>query len=124
MPFASNQAMNPEICFRGMGSSDALAALVGKKALGLSKFHGGILACRAVIEARRAAFHARVEVHVPGSEVIAGQALAEDAYLAVRAAFQAARRRLEDYVRVRHGFTKVHPPRVRLGAALLQRRSS
>ena len=66
-------------------------------------------------------FHVRVDLKVPDSEIVANREPSEhhaheDVYVAIRDAFDAVRRQLEDYVRRRRGVVKEHeaPPHGRV----------
>jgi ribosome-associated translation inhibitor RaiA len=74
------------------------------------------MSCHVVVEAsanrhRQGHLYAvKVDVRVPGDEVFAGEHhRSQDIELAVRGAFDAIGRRLEDYVRRRRGQVKQHP---------------
>lgn len=110
-----------QVTWRGMAESDALATLIRTRFVKLYRFHRRILGCRVLIEQPHHHQHAgehvrvRIDLSVPGQELVVDRepaegAAHEDAYVAVREAFNAMRRQLEDYVRVRRGFTKTHAP--------------
>jgi ribosome-associated translation inhibitor RaiA len=96
-----------------MESSDALSELINEKAKGLDELYDRITACHVVVEEphnhRRKGNHFRVsvKVEVPGKELVADRDPPDDshenAYQAVREAFHAVRRQLEDYARIRRG---------------------
>jgi ribosome-associated translation inhibitor RaiA len=48
----------------------------------------------------------RIDVTVPGREIVINHDHDEDVYVALRDAFDAARRQLEDYARIRRGETR------------------
>lgn len=80
----------------------------------LPHFHGRILGCRVVVEGpgphhRRGPLKVAVELKVPGPNIRVNRQSDEDLHLAIREAFDAADRRLEDAVRRRRGFVKAHP---------------
>ncbi len=54
-------------------------------------------------------FNVRLAVHVPGHEIVVNRDHDEDVYVAVRDAFNAVTRRLEDVVRLQRGDVKAHP---------------
>jgi cold shock CspA family protein len=112
-----------EITFRNLDHSDAVEAKVREKAVKLEKAFDRITSCRVMIEAlnrqhtKGNLFHVTIEVGVPGKQVVvdrnSGKNHAhEDIYVALRDAFNAARRRLEDHSRKRAGRVKTHavPP--------------
>jgi ribosome-associated translation inhibitor RaiA len=99
-----------QITFRHMDPSPALEARIRRKAAELEQVFNRITACRVVVESRHRhrhqgnLFEVRVDLSVPGSQLVAGRNHAfdhahEDAHTAVRDAFEAARRQLEDHVR-------------------------
>ena len=57
-----------------------------------------------------AQFDVRIDIHLPGrAEVVVNRQHGEDVYLALRDAFDAARRKLKEHIRLQRGDTKVHP---------------
>jgi ribosome-associated translation inhibitor RaiA len=55
-------------------------------------------------------FVVRIDLKVPGGEIVADHQHDEDPDIALREAFHAARRMLEDHVRRRRGDVKRHAP--------------
>jgi len=111
-----------EITFRNLDHSDAVEAKVREKAAKLEQVFDRITSCRVTVEAlnrqhvKGNLFHVHIEVGVPGKQVVADNSgknhAHEDVYVALRDAFAAARRRLEDRSRRRSGRVKTHavPP--------------
>jgi ribosome-associated translation inhibitor RaiA/cold shock CspA family protein len=108
-----------QITFRHMEPSPALDARIRQRAEELDQFFDRITACRVVVECgnRRHqqgnVFEVRIDLTVPGAEIVVGRDSGanhahEDAHVAVRDAFDAARRRLEDHARDRRGAVKAH----------------
>lgn len=108
-----------QITFRHMDSSEAVAARIRARAEELERFFDRIISCRVVVECRHPRrqqgnlFHVRVDLGVPGREIVVGRDPAphhahEDAHVAVRDAFDAVRRLLEDHVREQRGDVKLH----------------
>ena len=108
-----------QVTFRHMEPSDALDADIREHAELLDKFAGNIMSCRVVVEAPHQHKHqgqlyqVRINITLPGHEinVTRGRDLHhahEDPYVAVRDAFNAAQRQLQDLVRVRRGDVKLH----------------
>ncbi|MDE2342491.1 MAG: HPF/RaiA family ribosome-associated protein, partial [Betaproteobacteria bacterium] len=58
-------------------------------------------------------FNVRVDLTVPGSEIVVNRDKAEDVHVAIRDAFDAARRQLEQYSRRIRGDVKTHEPEAR-----------
>ena len=111
-----------QIGFRGMPSSEAIEARVRARAAELERFHDRITGCRVMIEAphrrhhRGKLFHVRIDVTVPGKELVVSREPAdhhahEDVYVAIRDAFDAAQRRLQDHARGERGAVKTHVSR-------------
>jgi ribosomal subunit interface protein len=53
-------------------------------------------------------FEVRVDIHVPGREIVATHQHDEDAYVAINAAFEVVLRQLEDQIRIQRGEVKRH----------------
>lgn len=108
-----------EITFRNMDASPALEADIRDRVGKLEELFDGIVGCHVALEAphrhhhRGKLYRVRVEVKVPGDEIVASRNPSanhahEDAYVAIRDAFNAARRQLQDYQRRRRGDVKHH----------------
>jgi len=101
-----------EITTRDTHLTDRNAALIRKKAEGLTKYYTRITGCRVVIDgpgdSHRSGgpYKLRIEVEVPGSNVVVDKQVAEDIEAAIRSAFDAARRQIKDYARVQRGQVK------------------
>ncbi len=109
------------VTFRDMPSSPALHSAVEEHAQRLQRFAPQIHRCEVVVQYSERRHHRgnRYLVHVrllmPGAQIDAGRTpnddeSHEDVYVALRDAFDAARRQLEDFVRVRRGDVKTHTP--------------
>ena len=118
-----------QITFRNLPPSAAIEAKVRERAENLDKFYEHIMRCRVVIESphqhhhRGNLYQVRIDVTVPDGELVATQEPDEhhayvDVYVAIRDAFDAIRRQLEDYARRRRGDVKRHetPPHGRIVA--------
>lgn len=110
-----------EIVFHNLEPSDAIEAKVRERADRLEKFYKNIMSCRVVVEAghkhhhKGNLYHVRVDVTAPDTELVASREpkahhAHEDVYVAIRDAFDAMRRQLEDYARRRRGNVKTHEP--------------
>lgn len=107
-----------QITFRHMDTSPALEARIRQRAQELEHFYNRITSCHVTVELRRRQrqgnlFEVRIDLVVPGREIVVGRERGvnhahEDAHVAVRDAFDAARRRIEDHVRHERGDVKVH----------------
>lgn len=114
-------AIPVQITFKGMDPSPAMEARIQEKAARLERFADFILRCHVTVEAPHRhhhqgnVFHARVELDVPRGRIVAGNGggknhAHEDPYVALRDAFAAATRQLEDHVRKLDGAVKHHEP--------------
>lgn len=103
-----------QITMREIDRSDALEAEIRRHAEKLEQFHARITSCRVTVEQLRRhhqqgrQFNIRVDLRVPGEEIVVTRDHHEDAFVAVRDAFDAAKRRLEDVAREQRGDTKTH----------------
>jgi cold shock CspA family protein len=127
-----------QVTFRGLTHSDALEDDIRERVRWLEQFYAGIVRCRVLVELphrhRRDGrhFHVRIDITVPGGHPIVvshepslhgGLKQADEdvhrkkteiegvhrhAFVAVREAFDAARRRLEDFAREQRGAVKTH----------------
>lgn len=101
-----------QITVRDFPQSDALEARIREKAAKLEEFHPRITSCRVTVEESRKHhqqgrhFEVNLDVRVPGREIVVNHAHHEDAYVALREAFDAAKRQLEDIARVQRGDVK------------------
>ena len=112
-----------QISYRGMEPSAAIEAKIRERTEKLDRFYDRIMGCRVVVESphRRhhqgKLFHVRVDLTVPGGELAVTREPAqhhahEDVFVAIRDAFDAAQRQLEDFARRQRGDLKIHegPP--------------
>lgn len=108
-----------QVVFRNMQPSAAVEAKVRERADQLEQFYQPIMSCRVTVEAHHKhhhqgnLFHVRVDLKVPEAELVASRDPGEhhaheDVFVAVRDAFDAVRRQLEDYIRRRRGHVKSH----------------
>lgn len=108
-----------QITFRHMEPSAALEARIRQRADEFERFFDRITSCRVIVERvnRRHQqgnlFEVKIDMMIPGSELVVGREhranhAHEDPYVAVRDAFDAARRLLEDHARRRRGEGKTH----------------
>lgn len=103
-----------QITLRNVDQSEALEAHIREKAKKLESFFEHIISCRVVVEMphkhkhQGGAFNVRLDIGVPGREIVVNRDRHEDVYVALRDAFDAARRQLEDYLRRMRGETKTH----------------
>ena len=99
-----------------MDESPAVRAAVEKRVAGLGHLYDRVTSCRVTIETvgahRRQGrlYGVHVDVTVPRGEVAVTHHADEDVYVAIRDAFDAVKRRLEDHVRRERGAVKQHAP--------------
>jgi ribosomal subunit interface protein len=94
-----------QITWRGIAHSEALDAAIRDKAAKLQQFYERIIRCKVVVElaGRRKQqgkhFVVRVELKLPGGDMAVNRDHDEDIHVALRDAFDAARRKLQDFNR-------------------------
>jgi ribosomal subunit interface protein len=110
-----------EIHFQNMDASDAVEADIRKRVAKLEHFAENIVSCRVSVEAPHKHHHkgklyaVHIDLRVPGGEIVASREPGqdhshEDVYVAVRDAFDAVGRQLQDLTRIRQGQVKHHEP--------------
>jgi len=103
-----------QITIRDIEHSEALESRIRDKAKKLDEFFDHIMSCRVVVEVphkhqhQGKQFNVRIDLGVAGGEIVVNRDHAEDVYVALRDAFDAAKRQLEDYVRKIRGNVKKH----------------
>lgn len=98
--------------------NDALEAMIRERAEALEKFYPRLIRCHVTIEGpgnhhRTGGPHdVKIDLSVPGRELVVTRQTGEDVTVVLRDAFDAARRQLQDFARKQRGDTKVHegPP--------------
>ncbi len=97
-----------QITFHNMETSDALAETIRHRVKGLEKYFSPIISCRVLVEANQrhiqsSTFHVRIDLKVAGQALAVNRSVKDpsngNAYLAVREAFDAMRRQLDDFAR-------------------------
>lgn len=121
-----------QITFRNIDASGTVEHRVRERAGELERFFDRITACHVVIERpkrRRQGdlYRVRIDLTVPGRQIVVKRSPTEhqaheDVYVAVRDAFDAARRRLEDHARRMRGDVKAHdvPPHGRIASLIAE----
>lgn len=100
--------------FHGMEPSPALEAQARDHTAKLEQFASDIVACRVGIaleqkhQQQGRPFTVTIDLTLSGQELVVSHVHHEDAYLALRDAFEKMRRQLEDTVHKRHGEVKHH----------------
>lgn len=90
---------------RGRLLPEALAEHIRERTEKLSHFYSRVKECRVTVDGPgqhqlRDRVRVRISLKVPGSEIAINRQGGEDLPMAIRAAFDAADRRLEEYVRI------------------------
>lgn len=108
-----------QVTFHGTDPSPAVEERIRERANKLERLSSHIIGCRVVVEAPHRhhqhgqIFHVRIDITIPQHEIVVSREPAQnhahaDVYVAIRDAFDAAERRLEDYVRLQRGDVKNH----------------
>lgn len=115
--------IQPIVTYRNMEASEAIDQRIQDRIVKLERLFGHVIGCRVAVEAphrhhrQGKTFRVRVHATLPGREIVAARDPGEDhahedVYVAIRDAFDAVERRLEDHARRRRGAVKTHeaPP--------------
>ena len=108
-----------KLTFRNMDPSPAVEAHIRERVESLSQYFGRIVACNITVEStgrrhrKGKLYHLHIGLTVPGREIIVKRNVPEhhaheDILVALRDAFNAAERQLQDYVRELRGQVKAH----------------
>ena len=108
-----------QVVFRDIPHSDAVENAIKKKAEKLEQFYDQIMSCRVSIEMPHSHHHKgklyriRIDLKVPDREIVVERSpkehhAHEDIYVAIRDAFNAVSRQLQQFVDKRRGKTKSH----------------
>ncbi len=113
--------IEPRVTYRNVEPSDALHAKIQQRIAHLDRLFPNLTSCRVSVARDDAHqhqgrhYHVRVDVTAPGHELVVDHAAAqdrghEDPYIAVRDAFDAMQRRVQDLARTMRGDVKTHLP--------------
>jgi len=113
-----------QITARDIEVTDAIRADIEGKAEKLNKYYDRIMRCRVVLESPKRhqregkLYNVHIYITVPGSELMVKRDLDKDLYVAIRDAFQAARRKLEDFAGQQRLDVKRHeePPHAKIAS--------
>jgi ribosome-associated translation inhibitor RaiA len=103
-----------DLRFIGVPPSAALEEAARARVVQLERYGADIVGCHVTIEQEHKHQHqgrpfaVRIDVTLPGQELAINRVQHEDAYIALRDAFDAARRRIDDALRIRRGDVKQH----------------
>jgi hypothetical protein len=132
--------LTPTITFRDVERTEALEADITTRLHKLEKYCPSIVGCRVLVEPVQRhhdagnRYHVRIDLTVPGEEIVISHEaglhgtrkqietervsksgemapVRKHVHVAIREAFDAARRRLQDYVRRRRGMVKTSATR-------------
>ena len=111
-----------QITGRDIELTEAIEESIRQKAKKLELFYDQIMRCKVVVEAphrrqrKGVLYNVRIDIKVPDEELVVKKELNENLYVAIRDAFDSARRRLQDYSKQKRGEVKYHeePPRGRV----------
>ncbi len=118
--------IQPRVSFHGLPRSDEVEELCHEEIGKLERYHDRITSCRVVIgephhrHHKGNLFSVHIRLGLPGGEVDVNREppahhAHEDIHVALRDAFDAVRRRLQDFVRCQEGRTKQHDGRPQTG---------
>jgi ribosomal subunit interface protein len=88
-----------QISAKGLTNQDAIEALIHERVARLERFHHRITSARIAIAfdgKHPAEYHVKLEIAIPGSEIVVSRERADDVAAAIREAFDVARRQLQD----------------------------
>lgn len=106
--------LEPKITYRGLQHSAAFDAKIREYTGKLEEFHPKITSCHVIVDERERNktkgnhFEVRVDVHVPGREIVASLQEHADPYVALHSAYQVLYRQLEEDIRKKRGEVKQH----------------
>ena len=111
-----------QITGRDVELTEAIEESIRQKAKKLELFYDQIMRCKVVVEAphrsrrKGVLYNVRIDIKVPYEELVVKKELNQDLYVAIRDAFDSARRQLQDYSNQRRGEVRYRedPPRARV----------
>ncbi|HEY8514098.1 MAG TPA: HPF/RaiA family ribosome-associated protein [Candidatus Binatia bacterium] len=115
------------ITYRGIEPTPAIEAKIRERAARLDRYYDDIISCHVTVDTphrsqvKAKLYDVRIDLVVKGAEIVVRREPAQhpehtDLYVAIRDAFDAAKRRLQDHARRQRREVKVneHPPRARV----------
>ena len=103
-----------QITSRDFTITQAMKTLIEERAEALEQYFERLTGCHVAIEApvhhhrRGGPFNVRIDLRTPGAELSVNKQSADDLAVAIREAFDSARRRLEDHLRELRHDVKTH----------------
>lgn len=92
-----------QITSRNVSLSESAEQSIREKAAKLDQFYDQIMSCRVLVESphrhqqRGNQYNVRLDITVPGSEIVIKREENEDLYVAIRDAFDAAQRKVKEH---------------------------
>lgn len=106
--------ITPQITLKNVPHSEAVEAKIREKIDKLDQFSDRIMSCRVTVEESQRKQHqgkifsVRIDITVPGKELVVNRVENVDLYVAIRDAFDAGKRQIEEHSRKRRGDVKTH----------------
>lgn len=103
-----------QITARDFELTEVIEESIRERAEKLDRFYEHIMRCKVVLEnphrhqRKGGLFNVRIDLKVPGGDLVVKREPNEDLYVAIRDAFDAARRQIQDYAREKRGQVKYH----------------
>ena len=97
------------VAIKDIPQSDAIEAKIREKAGKLGRYCDRLTSCDVTVDSPERRHHkgklynVHVRMHVPGEELVVSREPSEDPYVAIRDAFEAAKRQLDEYTARRRG---------------------
>jgi cold shock CspA family protein/ribosome-associated translation inhibitor RaiA len=117
----TNMKLPLQISFHNLDRSSEIEDAIHERAARLDEFADRIMSCRVVVDVPHKhhqngnLYQVRIDITLPGGEIAVNRESGrhkphEDIHVAIRDAFAAAVREVEDYVRVQRAAVKTHEP--------------
>ena len=103
-----------EISARNVNLTEEMEDLIRGKADKLNTFHDGIISCKIMVDVphrsqrKGVSYNVRIDMSIPGSEVVVKREPNEDLHRAIVSAFDVAERRLKELTNKQRGAVKIH----------------
>jgi ribosomal subunit interface protein len=103
-----------QVTLRDIGNSEAIEATIREKVAKLEELHDDIISCRVSAEVlgrhkhQGHEFSVKIDIRMPGGEIAINHDHSEDMHVALRDAFAAAKRKMDEFIRQRRGDVKRH----------------
>ena len=115
-----------QISVRNLTIAPEIEADIRERAEALLSYYAQVMSCRVTVESPSRRHHSgvlhrvQVDLTVPGGEIVVRRRPHEELRTAVQIAFNAARRRLQDYARRKRGAVKARSPECEAVPQLLE----